>query len=347
MKMNMPSTQSKKEKDNMKKDQKKKDESGKDSGTTGGDSVDENENGASEAGRARDVCGYCNESVTDKGRNSDGLYCDYCNYWYHARCEGMSLDTYQKFSDLTNMISNMSYYCDYNHCKVVSKEVLKQIGPVRQKVDANTRRIEAIEVRLDNQDELIETTVIEELGKCLDDKIEQKVQTEWENIKDREVRSKNVMFVGVVESNSEDYNVRKQEDIDKINSLLRHNLGCNMDNIKITNAIRLRKRNEDSRQGANSARPRQHNSRLMKVIFENDNMVSQVIRSAKKLNESDDDNIKNIRMFRDMSRSDHEKRKVLVDEMKKRNLELEQQRVTNFKWVIRGSDVIKVRNENF
>ncbi|KAK7081406.1 hypothetical protein SK128_000524, partial [Halocaridina rubra] len=44
------------------------------------------ERGAS-GGRARDVCGHFDVMVMNRGKNSDDLFCDYCNYWYNAACE--------------------------------------------------------------------------------------------------------------------------------------------------------------------------------------------------------------------------------------------------------------------
>ena len=112
---NMTSTSGKKSKENSKCERNKM--AGNMTGKPTQDFVDEN--GASGSSRARDVCGHCEELVTSRGKNSDGLYCDYCNCWYHASCEGMSTDTYQMFSKLASQIHNMSYYCDFNHCKIV------------------------------------------------------------------------------------------------------------------------------------------------------------------------------------------------------------------------------------
>ncbi|KAK7080367.1 hypothetical protein SK128_004601 [Halocaridina rubra] len=202
------------------------------------------DNGAS-GGRTRDVCGQCDAVVTNRGKNSVGLFCDYCSYWYYARCEGMSTDTYQMFRSL---------------CKS----------------------------------------------------------------EDREVRAKTVMFTGIVESRNGDKDVRKQEDIGKIKALPGNDLGIDLEKVMITNAITIGKqnmRNEDNRP----------NSRLIKVMFENEKMVSLLTKSAKKLSKLTDEDIKNIKIFRDMSKSDHEKRILLVEEMKKRNQELHDNGISDMK----------------
>lgn len=45
--------------------------------------------------------------------------------------------SYKMFSKLAGEVPNMTYYCSFNHCKVVAGEISKQLGPIR---------IEALEV---------------------------------------------------------------------------------------------------------------------------------------------------------------------------------------------------------
>ena len=66
-------------------------------------------------------------------------------------------------------------------------------------------------------------------------------------------------------------------------------------------------------------------------MFENEQMASSVLRSANKLNTSVNDDVKTIKIFRDMTKSDHERRKALVEEMKEKNLELTNNGVQDMK----------------
>ncbi|KAK7084143.1 hypothetical protein SK128_005814 [Halocaridina rubra] len=242
----MTSTFGKKDKDKNRWEQKKK-ATGDAAGKPAPDSVVDN---GVPGGRTRDVCNHCDAVVMNRGKNSDGLFCDYCNYWYHARCQ----------------------------------------GPIRQKVDENTKRIEKLEERADQQEAVIEKSVSDEVTRCLNDNTETKVQREWANIKDREVRARNVMFTGIVESRNGDKHVRKQEDIGKIEALLVNDLSIDLEQVKITNAIWIGKQTMKSEDN----RP---NSRLMKVMFENEKMASLVAISAKKLSESTDEDEKNVKIF--------------------------------------------------
>ena len=81
----------------------------------------------------KEICGHCNYKCEDTGKGDDGLLCDYCGYWVHASCEGMSKESYKMFVKLASEVPNLSYYCELNHCKRVSSEILKHIGPIRKK----------------------------------------------------------------------------------------------------------------------------------------------------------------------------------------------------------------------
>ena len=81
------------------------------------------------------------------------------------------------FSKLAGQIHKMTYYCEYNHCKVVSREILKQLGPIRQKVDENTQRIVSLEDKVNKQGEALEKAVTDEVARCLDDTIDERVKS--------------------------------------------------------------------------------------------------------------------------------------------------------------------------
>lgn len=109
--------------------------------------------GGDDTGRDKDVCGHCKKKVTSCGIGSDGLYCDYCEFWVHASCEGMSPDVYKLYSNIAQQVSNMSYYCSFNHCKLVSREILKHLGPIKQKVNENLQRIRILEKTVQKQEQ--------------------------------------------------------------------------------------------------------------------------------------------------------------------------------------------------
>ena len=285
--------------------------------------------------REKDICGHCNKKCEEKGKYGDGLLCDYCDYWVHASCEGMSIENYKAFVKLAQDVPTMSYYCTYNHCKTVSTEILKQLGPIRQNVKANTQRIDKLEEVVIKQNNTIEDRVTAEVAKCLGDKIEDQVKTVFEHEKDKAIRAYNVIVSGIPEPSGDNADERKREDMEKIKSILETYIHIDMSEVKVMNVLRLGK-NKPPQEGTGKGR-------LVKIIFQQEYMAMKVLRATAKLSEAEEENIKSIRMYKDMSPSDREKRKKLVEEMKKKNQEIEGSADQSMKWIIRGDILVKVK----
>ena len=83
--------------------------------------------------------------------------------------------------------------------------------------------------------------------------------------------------------------------------------------------------------------------RLIKVIFDREESASLVLRSAGKLKNVQDGAVKEINIFRDLSQSDREKRKALVEEMKAGNEELKRNHIVDSRVIIRGNKLVKVK----
>lgn len=85
----------------------------------------------------------------------------------------------------------MSYYCNFNHCKLVSGEILKQLGPINQRVEANSQRISVLEETVQKQDITMEVKIKEEVNNVVSESIDEKVKQVWELEKDRALRTIN------------------------------------------------------------------------------------------------------------------------------------------------------------
>ena len=107
----------------------------------GRSSVDKNLKGE----REKYICGHCSLECSEEGKGSEAFCCEFCGGWVHAACEGIDKEAYRKFSELCDVIPNMSYYCSLNQCKKVSEGILKKIGPITEQVDSNTKRIGKLE----------------------------------------------------------------------------------------------------------------------------------------------------------------------------------------------------------
>ena len=283
--------------------------------------------------RPRDVCGYCNEKCTTRGKGSDGILCDYCGFWVHAKCDGMTAEYYKMFSKLAEGVKNLQYYCSLNHCNIVSKEILKQIGPIRQKVEENSQRIGVLEDIVSRNSVELETKVKEEVQNTVTETIEDKVKSVWEAEKDRLARAKNVLLANVPESEDTVGEQRKKHDEQVVSNLFTDSLGIDSIDIesKIVSVGRLGKKEDRTGKGP----------RLVRVALDQENTARKVLTAAPKLGEQVEERVRNIRIFRDMNEEDRRKRKALVDEMKQKNEDLRQQGITDSKWIIRGDKVIK------
>lgn len=301
-----------------------------------GDSADSAGSGNKDTvARDIEICGHCKTRCTDKGKGSDGLLCDHCQCWVHAKCEGMSVDSYKMFSQLANNVPNMKYTCSANNCQIVSEEFMKKLGPINSKVADNTRRIEVLEVSVKDQNKVMEDKITDVVTNCVDDKIEQQVKSAWELEKERFYRSRNVLIANVKEPETRVSNERKSQDIEFVDKLFTEQLGLGAVIMeKVKNVVRLGGWRDEVQNGK---------PRLIKVVFERDEEAKAVFRQANKISESTDEEIRKLKIFRDMCLQDREKRKILVDDMKAKNEELVQQGEMDNKWIIRGEKLVNIK----
>ena len=251
------------------------------------------------------------------------------------------------FTKLADEVSNISYYCSLNHCDIKSAEILKQLGPIREKVEENSQRISVLEGKVRKNSEEMEAKVKEEIETNVAETIEEKVKNAWETEKDRAVRAKNVLLANVPESEAGQGEERKKDDENMVNALFTNALKIDANDTrgKIVSVGRLGKKEGDN---ANRA------PRVMKVVLDQKSTAQRVFRAAPKLRENNDDEIGKIKIFRDLNQEDRNRRKILVDEVKHKNEELRRENVTDSKWIIRGDKTVKVkvnpnrpRNKNF
>ena len=128
-------------------------------------------------------------------------------------------------------------------------------------------------------------------------------------------------------------NDRKNNDTRLVKMVMKE-IKLDEEDINITNVIRLGRFDKEN-----------HNPRLVKVTFDNEDLVHKVLRHAKNLKEVTNEGIKRIKIFRDLSVTELEARRYLVNEMKKRNEEIAQNSSScvSFKWIIRGDQLVKVK----
>ena len=62
------------------------------------------------------TCGHCGKAYTAKRKLSEAIQCDLCYVWVHAHCEGITKEHYKSLSYISGAVTNVAYYCEYNHC---------------------------------------------------------------------------------------------------------------------------------------------------------------------------------------------------------------------------------------
>ena len=82
----------------------------------------------------------------------------------------------------------MSYYCEFNQCKRVSSEILRQLGPIKTKVIENEQRINKLESNLnminDNIDNKVEQVFRDQTSQGIKDEVK-KIQKTLKTVVDR------------------------------------------------------------------------------------------------------------------------------------------------------------------
>ena len=68
--------------------------------------------------------GTCVKCKQDLSPESEAIQCDLCNIWVHAKCEGVSKDMYDNLNLVYSSLSNISYYCELNHCNSRIKQLI-------------------------------------------------------------------------------------------------------------------------------------------------------------------------------------------------------------------------------
>ena len=64
-----------------------------------------------------------------------------CYSWVHATCEGLKKDQYKQFTQLTNTITNIAYYCTLNQCASLNKKLIyDHLSSLKQNADTTTLR---------------------------------------------------------------------------------------------------------------------------------------------------------------------------------------------------------------
>lgn len=297
-----------------------------------------------------EICGHCNSRVMQ------GICCDCCGYWVHYRCEDISDDEAKAWGKLG---SRARFYCTVRSCNQIAKQFIECMGPIREQVDSNTRRIEILEKKLETQQREAVTEVnraISEASKTLEcekekirgevkkeikdeikvilqgqkpaasgaavgkEQVKVEVQEVLEDEKDKAYRARNLILLGVPEPDTDDLDVGNAADLKSV-TLLFDSMKIERGSYKITSTTRLFRGKHAPKDTTKD--------RLLKVRFEAADMVGLVARASPELDRLEHPWAKDVRIFRDRSKKEREERKELLKKAETRNAE-EQDK--DYKW---------------
>ena len=91
--------------------------------------------------------------------DSEAIQCDLCNKWIHAQCEGVSKDMYDNLNFVFAGLSNISYYCEFNHCNSRVRQLISSY--FTERIEAEPKQIETvfIENRIHTMQESFQATI--------------------------------------------------------------------------------------------------------------------------------------------------------------------------------------------
>ena len=179
----------------------------------------------------------------------------------------------------------------------------------------------------EDMDTYIHEQVNTEVNQKLSDTTAKAANISVQEMTQRENRKSNIVFFNIPESNSDDVEVRKVDDLKHVTEITAF-LGIDQSSQK---PVRL---------GAKAERPRP-----LRVVASGPDAVTAVFKAAKKMADIEIAAYKNVGIQRDMTFLEREQHRGLLKERKKRMEEAIKKGV-HAKWVIKGGSLINLVKRN-
>lgn len=257
------------------------------------------------------ICLGCGKQV----KQEHSVKCGTCQLWCHKACTGLSDETY-KFLIQMSKDDGIDWTC--RPCKHFARGLMANIKKIQDRLDL-------VEERQNNDHEAI----LDMQKKVVD--IEQKMtdnnysgndnKVVMNEMRERELRKKNIIIHGVDEPPSQISPPKKREyDLKKVNEIL-HELGLSSDAHPIRFAKRLGMRKD-------TARP-------ILIGFEISQSAEIVLSRSSLLRESS--GMSNIRLVKDLTPTQRQEEKDLIEQANSRNADPTEENVTkNLEWRVVG-----------
>lgn len=272
------------------------------------------------------TCKECQQAFVDE--QDKLIECDRCKFWECLECSGMDQKLYESLNDDT-VGPYIHWYC--RKCKEPAMKAVstdneievrceqffaKFRAEIHEEIDAVKRDIENLKSESRNQKNEMSTLKSE-----LEVKSQLTVEQAIKEVQDRQERKLNVVFFNIDESEADEIEQAKQDDLAELRKILDQIEA----KVPIANPTRLGKK-EDSV----TARP-------LRVRAANEQDVAKIMSAAKKLKGHAD--LGSVYINRDRTPLERQEWKRLLEEKKERNEEARNAgREEN--WIIRKQQVI-------
>ena len=132
-----------------------------------------------------------------------------------------------------------------------------------------------------------------------------------------------MILLGVPEPDTDDIAVGKAGDLNYVTKIFSRHMNVAPSQYRITDTSRLH--------GGKKNRDYTVDPRSLRVRFDSGDMVGRVAREARQLEESEDQEIKKISIFRDRSKKEREEKKKLITEALEKNSD---ERDEAYRWIV-------------
>lgn len=309
-----------------------------------------------------EICGHCNTYV------AMGIQCDCCQFWAHYKCESISEAEAKVWEKLG---SRAKFYCSVRNCEQIADQFITSLKPLQEQVDINTRKIEANACRIEQLENRL--TQQENIKKDAEAAVNQALEQVKTTVEAEKINLKSVVkdeMSAVIQEQKNAIAASGSELVDKISMKVEVkaaiederdkefrarnlflagvpepdtddlDIGKAADLENITNILSTHMKLEkddfkidDTTRifGGKESSGDPGKPRLLRVRFANPEMVGRVARASPNLLSSDDPVVKKVRVFRDRSKKEREERKKLLV-LAERNNNEEQEDA--YKWVV-------------
>ena len=247
----------------------------------------------------------CPNCMTRVKEDDTALQCDSCSKWYHIKCMNMKDSEYAIWSD-----SDHPWYCQ--GCRGEVKKNVKGLGSMMEMMSSMMEKFSKFEQGLSEI-----TTKLAEKDDKLTERVEEICEDKIRDILEVEKRKKNLILFNVPEERDQDEEelcTKLITDVDKIG----------VGRAKVRNVHRIGK--------VDSTRSRH---RPLIVEMENEQMVFDVLKNARRLRDCRHESFSRIRVAKDLTIKQREIDRKLVEELKSRRNRGEND------WYIRKGKLVK------